>query len=345
MFWPEFCSDHHSQTSRRHRSKPSGSPRTSNAGLSRSHYERMTQTSLVSPTRGIFTLSELEDRGINSTRRSALLRSGDLVRIRNGWFATRNADAEQARAVRLGGRLTCASLLRQLGLWMMPDSRLHVAVRENASRLRSPDDRRKAWRARPDVCLHWSDGRWNAPPNSAVDGVKASLAQYIRCASKESAVVALDSALNGTSTGAPLISREDLTEILSTLPEKYARLADLVDENAQSGLETLARLHLRSKRLRVRTQVSIAGVGRVDVLIGDRLVLELDSRSHHLGDGYEKDRARDLELFRQGFIVLRVSYRTVLYDWKSVEDAILLAVRRGDHLRRALHDRLGLALT
>jgi very-short-patch-repair endonuclease len=182
-------------------------------------------------------------------------------------------------------------------------------------------------------------------PDSAVDGVKASLAHYIRCASTESAVVALDSALNGTSTGTPLISRADLAEILSTLPGKYAGLAALVDANAQSGLETLARLHLRSKRLRVRTQVQIAGVGRVDVLIGDRLVLELDSRLHHLGDGYETDRARDLELFRQGFVVLRVSYRTVLYDWKSVEDAILMAVRRADHLRRAVHERLGLALS
>jgi very-short-patch-repair endonuclease len=296
---------------------------------------RMTQSAFTPPTGGIFTLAELEDQGVSARRRSTLLRSGDLVRLRNGWFATRNADPEQIRAVRLGGRLTCASVLRQVGLWTMPDSRLHVSVREN--------DRSRPWRPRPDVCLHWADELWNAPPTAAIDGVKASLAQYIRCANTESAVVALDSALNGTATGAPLISHEDLREILSTLPEKYARLAMLVDERAQSGLESLARFHLRSKRVRVRTQVAIARVGLVDVLIGDRLVLELDSRAHHLGDGYEKDRARDLELFRQGFIVLRVSYRTVLYDWKSVEDAILLAVRRRDHLRRAIHDRLGLA--
>jgi very-short-patch-repair endonuclease len=303
----------------------------------------MTHSSFASPPDGILTLATLERQGINAGRRKALLESGELTRIRNGWFAARNADSDRVRAVRLGGRLTCASLLRQLGLWMMPDSRLHVSVQENASRLRSPDDRRKSWHERSDVCLHWANGRWSSFSDSAVDGVKASLAQYIRCANTEPAVIALDSALNGTSTGTPLISGADLTEILSTLPEKYAGLADLVDASAQSGLESLARLRLRSKRLRVRTQVSIPRVGRVDVLIGDRLVLELDSRSHHLGDGYETDRARDLELFRQGFIVLRVSYRTVLYDWQSVEDAVLLAARRGDHLRRAMHDRLGLA--
>ena len=93
----------------------------------------------------------------------------------------------------------------------------------------------------------------------------------------------------------------------------------------------------------MRTQVSIDGVGRVDVLIGDRLVLELERRSHHLADNYRTDRARDLEPFRQGFTVLRVSYRRVMYDWPAVEEAILTAIRRGDQLRRGIHARLGLA--
>jgi hypothetical protein len=32
-----------------------------------------------------------------------------------------------------------------------------------------------------------------------------------------------------------------------------------------------------------------------------------------------------------------------MYDWQSIEDAILLAARRGEHLRRAMHNRLELA--
>ncbi len=294
---------------------------------------------------GIFTIAQLQDRGIGARKRAALLRDGELTRLRNGWFASRDADPDQSRAVRIGGRLTSYSALRQFGLWVMPDSRLHVSVAGNASRLRSPDSRAAPFIAKPDVCLHWAEHRMDTPTDSAIDGVKDSLAQLIRCADRASAVATLDSALNGTSAGKPLVTMDDVAEILLQLPAAYAELRGLVDANAQSGLESLARLHLRSLGIRVRTQVPIRGVGRVDVLIGDRLVLELDSRTHHLGSGYETDRQRDLELFRQGFIVLRVSYHAVMHDWQSVQDAILLAVRRGDHLRRGMHERLELAVT
>jgi very-short-patch-repair endonuclease len=292
---------------------------------------------------GIVTLAALESQGFTAVRRSALLTNGDLVRLRNGWFAARGADVDQVRAVRLGGRLTCVSALRQYGIWVMPDSRLHVAVSDNASRLRSPDDRRQRWHARPDVCLHWNRERMTARQGIAIDTVPAALTQLILCTDRNSALVAIESALNGTSAGRPQLTRSALAKILSALPHAYAGIADLVDASAQSGLETLARLRLRRRGLRVRTQVQIPRVGRVDVLIGERLVLELDSRAHHLGDNYEKDRTRDLELFRQGFCVLRVSYHRAMFDWESVEEVILLAVRRGDHLRRAMHYRLGLA--
>ena len=159
-----------------------------------------------------------------------------------------------------------------------------------------------------------AEHRMDTPTDSAIDGVKDSLAQHIRCADRASAVATLDSALNGTSAGRPLVTMDDVAEVLLQLPAAYAELRGLVDANAQSGLESLARLHLRSLGIRVRTQVQIRGVGRVEVLIGDRLVLELDSRAHHLGSGYETDRQRDLELFRQGFIVLRVSYHAVMVD-------------------------------
>lgn len=43
--------------------------------------------------------------------------------------------------------------------------------------------------------------------------------------------------------------------------------------------------------------------------------------------------------------MLRVSYHAVMYEWDAVQDAILLAVRRGDHLRRGAHERLELAVT
>ena len=294
---------------------------------------------------GIATGAELDAQGVSALTRTELVRSGRLVRLRNGWFADPEADPDRMRAIRTGGRITCTTALRQHGLWVMPDNRLHVVMHANASRLRSPETRARALNRtnHPELALHWGENRWAAPPSASIDSVQSAIAHLIRCADRESAIVTIDSALNGTASGRPLLTHEELSQILGDLPAKYRELEGLVDEKAQSGLETLARLRLRRRNIHVKTQVRIANVGFVDVLIGDRLVLELDSRTHHLGENYEKDRDRDLELFRQGFIVLRVSYRRVMFEWPTIEVAVLEAIRRGDHLRRAMHDRLGLA--
>ena len=85
--------------------------------------------------------------------------------------------------------------------------------------------------------------------------------------------------------------------------------------------------------MRVRTQVEISGVGRVDVLIGERLVLELDGRGFHDDDhSFEEDRRRDLELHRLGYVVIRLSYRQVMEQWPRAEQVIRVLVQRRDHM-------------
>ncbi|WP_227412128.1 MULTISPECIES: DUF559 domain-containing protein [unclassified Cryobacterium] len=44
------------------------------------------------------------------------------------------------------------------------------------------------------------------------------------------------------------------------------------------------------------------------------------------------DRRRDAVLSALGYRVLRFMYSQVLYEWRSVEAAILAAMSRGDHL-------------
>jgi very-short-patch-repair endonuclease len=283
---------------------------------------------------GIACLTLLRERGVTARQAGAAVHRGELIRLRNGWFALPTADHDAMRAVRSGGQLTAASRLGRLGLWMMPDDRLHVSVACDATRLRHGGD----------ACLHWRDLPWDPPRTASVDSVLSSIARLIECSSEEAAIVTIDSALNTQRGSRHVLEEHELAEILAVLPRRFRRIARLVDPASQSGLETLARLRLRRRGLTVRSQVQIPGVGFVDLLIGDRLVLELDSRSHHLGEDYEKDRWRDLELSRRGYIVIRVSYRRVMEDWASVEASILDVVRRGEHRRRAMHRRLGLAL-
>lgn len=114
-----------------------------------------------------------------------------------------------------------------------------------------------------------------------------------------------------------------------TLPSRRASI-DKADAGSQSGLETIVRLLLRSHRVRLRTQVQIDGVGRVDLLIGDRLVVELDGFGFHVGR-FEQDRERDWELTQRGYLVVRVSYLMVMNHRARVAAGLLSLVRRGAH--------------
>jgi len=71
----------------------------------------------------------------------------------------------------------------------------------------------------------------------------------------------------------------------------------------------------------------------VDVLIGERLVVQIDGFEHH-GDARRrrKDIRGDARLVLLGYTALRFDYQQVMFDWPDVEASILGAVARGLHL-------------
>ncbi|MDR6905382.1 very-short-patch-repair endonuclease [Agromyces sp. 3263] len=79
-------------------------------------------------------------------------------------------------------------------------------------------------------------------------------------------------------------------------------------------------------------QVVIDGAGRVDILVSDRLVIEVDGRAFHTGTAFDEDRRRDFELVTRGYLVLRLSYRQVVHDWDRTCAGILALVARNEHL-------------
>ena len=80
--------------------------------------------------------------------------------------------------------------------------------------------------------------------------------------------------------------------------------------------------------------MTIRGVGHVDLLIGDALVIELDGREwHNDEDRFEKDRRRDAQLSIRGYRVLRFSYKQVFERWSEVRAAIEASIGRNDHRR------------
>ncbi|MGO4103795.1 endonuclease domain-containing protein [Leifsonia sp. YAF41] len=223
----------------------------------------------------------------------------------------------------------------------MPDTRLHVAVAVSRTRLRSPAARNLTaggMSGVPTVVTHWQPRFLNPlEPTEMIDDAAACLAT---CLPRDHAIIAFDSLVNGQ-----VLSADRLRVALAGLPDSHEWMMRLVDAGCGSGLETLARLNLLRHNIRVRSQVHIPGIGWVDLLFGDRLVLELDSRAHHTDPtAYERDRARDLALIERGYLVVRVTYRSIMREWPTIERAILAIVHRREHRWQSIHRRAGLAV-
>ncbi|MGW9631695.1 endonuclease domain-containing protein [Agromyces sp. NPDC055520] len=98
---------------------------------------------------------------------------------------------------------------------------------------------------------------------------------------------------------------------------------------ADSGLESFVLTRLRWLDVRIVPQAWLEG-HRVDFLIGDRLVLQIDG-GHHVDAQRIADNEHDAELMLRGFHVIRVGYRQVVDDWPAVQMLIMRAVGQGLH--------------
>ena len=262
---------------------------------------------------------------------------GELLRLRRGWYATPTAAPLAMRAVTVGGVATSLSATEVIGLWTPPDSTLHVAVPSNASRLRGAASQRsrpgttgppllqKGSVSKP-ICLHWR--KHQGSPRDGVASVMDALIDAVQCQPEAYAVVVIDSALNHG-----LVTLRQLESAFARLPRRYARALSRADARSQSGTETLVRLRLRALGLRVSVQVRISEVGYVDLVIGDRFVLECDSKRFHTGrERYYADRHRDRTLIRLGYLPMRLTYEMVMFDWPETLETILSRVRRREHV-------------
>ena len=162
-----------------------------------------------------------------------------------------------------------------------------------------------------------------------MDDILHSLEQLARCRPLIEVFVAADSVINRK-----LALEDDVARALSR-SATGRRARELMDGASDSGIETLARVALVRRGIGLRTQVWLRNVGRVDILIGDRLVLELDGEQWHGAENFERDRERDATLVAAGYLVIRCSYRQVLNEWSAIEPRILSLVRRREHLWRA----------
>lgn len=271
----------------------------------------------------VFTRAELRAAGYSRRRLSSAVASGQLIRARRDRYMHGDAPAALVQAVRVGGRLTCLSLLALFEVFVLENSHLHVHVHHSASRLRSALARTTPLEPRSTrkVRLHWvplHDPRMARAAESSVSIIDA-LIHAVRCQPLRAAIATLDSALNKN-----LIGLAELAEVFAALPQKYRVMRAFIDGRAESGPETLMRLMLLGLGCRIELQVKFAGIGRVDLLVDGWLIIECDSERYHSGwTQQQADRDRDLALAARGYTTLRPTATAIM--WRPEE--VLAAVR------------------
>lgn len=262
---------------------------------------------MCSPGRDLTTTAALRAAGVGRRRTEGMLRTGELTRLRPGVFAGPRACAAVRTAAAHGGPLACTTAARHLGIWVVeaPD-RVHVWMGGHGH-------------ARPHAdcaCIeHWDAG---AVDRFGLPSVPRVLRQILACHGVEAFFVALESALHQG-----LITRAGIAWLRTTTNDEARDAIAFARKDAESGLESLLRWRLRRHGIRLRTQVTIVGVGRVDFLVGERVILEVDGELGHAGDSRHKDLVRDANAAMWGYSTLRFDYALVVHDWDLVERAIL----------------------
>jgi hypothetical protein len=257
---------------------------------------------------------------------------GEIFRLCRGWVATWFASQAAVVAVAHRGRLTGATALASIGVWDAADRDIHVRLAPNSpgsiARLRVPIEGFVAPRfVATGFRRHWTTLNHDqavCPPWRV--SVLDALAQVARTASAAHFLACIESALH-----TKRMSPAQLPVLFDSIPRSFADLQGLIDQGAQSGIESLCRYGVIPFARSVQTQVSIDGIGKfggrgqVDLLLDGWLVIELDGDEHH---DPIADRARDALLTLLGYRVHRFGYDQIVHHWATVEATIreLLAV-------------------
>lgn len=266
--------------------------------------------------KGIFTRRELADIGITNSRHiREMTAKGQLTKIRHGFYATVNSNQKAVTAVRLHGSLGCLSALREHGLWVPPESGLHVTVSSHNHHIP------KSGQCSSALIIHRKNRRFISP----IDPPETALADACFFHDCETAAIVFESALRKN-----LLSQSGQRRIFNAMQiKKKNRLSPILNNLSESGSETRFKLFLHSLRIPYRQQVWIPNVGRVDFLVGRSLIVEIDSKSFHSKEAdYHRDCVRNMHSMQAGYSVLRLSYRQIWFSWENTKQEIGCFLRK-----------------
>ncbi|MDR2997191.1 MAG: endonuclease domain-containing protein [Microbacterium sp.] len=254
----------------------------------------------------------LQRHGISRKALAAHAAAGTIQRVRPGVFASTGADRQLVKAAAHGGMLTCEAALKHHEIWTVTEEPVpHVWLGENGRRHPHP---------KCECITHFFAGS----TRFGIASPETALIHLFECAGEEAFFAAYESAWRKRK-----LTRAARARVREALPKSARWLVDLARSDADSGLESLLRLRLHLLGIRLDCQVAIDGVGKVDFVVGGRLIIEVDGKENHDGStNRHKDLVRDAAASALGYETLRFDYAQVIHDWKTVQPAIIAALNR-----------------
>jgi very-short-patch-repair endonuclease len=239
--------------------------------------------------------------GISLTEMYGAASAGAVAHPHRGVFALLGADGTVAIARAFRGQVACVSACARWGLPLLErDHRTHVAVPDQRSQSRRgvrPVGMAKVHRVHEDVSGTWADSF------TAID-------QSARCTSPIAQLALVDAALRKGQ-----IEPGDVKHLRFGTRKRREWIAWHASTQADSILETISRAALAMAGYRLQPQARFDDVGRVDLLVNDLLVVEVDGGQHFTSvDAIANDRRRDRALQLDAVPVLRYVYSDIVPD-------------------------------
>lgn len=271
---------------------------------------------------GMAQKQQLVRRGATDKDLTYAYKAGHVIRARNGWYSTMPEWSYPLRAVRVGGRLTGISAIKERGGWVEKDHPLHVSVKKNAARLRT---QRNRWvRFNPDepagVILHWDDSEVTEKGTAVSVGLSDALYRVIVDEELEVAVACLDWALH---TGE--LDEIDFHRLILRLPKKYRYIADWVDAACESLPESLARTRLRLRGHTLTSQIQLESRERMDLAADGVAGIEIDGEQFHFGS-FEKDYDKRIQMTIEGYHAISTTARMIFNSFDRFYLAVVTAL-------------------
>lgn len=260
---------------------------------------------------GAARFSTLTANGFTRAQLDRAVRSGTVLRPCPGTYALPDAPPELLFAAASGVSLTCISAARVLGWWVLPQThQVHVGA-DRSLRL-------------PDTVVH----RGRRTGKRLIATPAQIVGTAFRCLPPLPALVLAECAVSRRQVGLKTLEQQ----FAGPKDWKIRQLIAGIRPRTPSPLEVCARFHLLAAGLSVETEVPIPGVGRVDLVVEGRLIVEIDGYEFHSErEQYRRDRSRWNEATAAGWMTLRITSELVLRD----PEAFLMLVRRSLAVRPA----------